>query len=193
MSPKLAIVVGAGLLLSACGGDKDKGSSGRAESQGTVSAAAPTPAGPCPEGTRFLRARDVIGQAPPGYQIFSSDRQALAGFVAQYRKLLGTRWRGFGAKVLARRGADTGTAVIVINTRERSGGSEAMLSGAEAAKRDRGTDYERLRVGGRVGPLTQARDGAFVAIAPAGTCSQVVLVADTEKLVRTAAALLPAR
>lgn len=95
--------------------------------------------------------------------------------------------------MLGRRGADNGTAVMVVNTHERSGGSDDVLSGAEAVKRDRGTDYERIRVGGRVGPLSQAPDGAFVAIAPAGTCSQVFLVADTKKLVRTAAALLPAR
>ena len=151
------------------------------------------PAGPCPEGTEFLRARDVIGQAPPGYAIVSGDRQALDGFVAQFRKPLGARWRGYDAKVLARRGADNGTAVIVINTHERSGGSDDILRGAEASKRDRGTDYERLRVGGEVGPLSQAPDGAYIAAASAGTCSLVVLVADTEKLVRTAAALLPAR
>lgn len=193
MWPRLAVVASAGLLLSACGGDEGKGSDDRAGARATASAAVATPAGPCPEGTDPVRARDVIGEAPQGYEILSGDQKAIATFVKQFRRPFGAAWRGYDAKVLARRGTDNGTAVIVINSNERSGGSDDVLAGAEAAKRDRGTDYERIRIGGEEGPLSEAPDGAFIAVAPTGTCALVVLVADSEKLVRTVASLLPPR
>ncbi len=72
--------------------------------------------------------------------------------------------------MLARRGGPSGVVVI----RE---------SGRDAGVRP-------IDVAGEEGVLSKAPDGAFTVIARAGSCALVVLVADTERLVRQAVPML---
>lgn len=174
-----AIVLTAPFWGVACGGD--------------TTPADPGPAGACPKGTDFVRARDVIGPTPAGFEVLAGDRQALGSIAAQFRRAYGATWRGYDAKVLARRNAVNGTAVIVINSHEKTGGGDDFLQGARAAESAAGAEGEPIRVGGKEGRMQRTRDGAFAALAPAGTCAVVMLIADTEELVRSAATELPPR
>jgi hypothetical protein len=175
---RIAIVVAVALSGLACGGDGAERSA--------TNPAAPTP---CPEGTEPVRARDIIGRAPTGYQVVPGDRKAIKAFADQFRQEFGERWRGYDAKVLARRDAVNGTAVVVLNADEETRGSD-FLRGAKAAEQASGAKGEDIRVGDEKGRLQQATDGAYIAMAPAGPCAFVLLVADSEALVRRTAALV---
>jgi hypothetical protein len=171
-----AIVVAAALSGPACGGDD--GPEGAPESLA------------CPEGTAPLTARDVIGDPPAGYRIAAGDPQALKRFVDQVRPQVGHRWKGYDAKVLVRRGKLNGAAVIVINTNEKTGTSETFLDSAKRAEERTGMPGEDIQIGDEPGRLRQAADGGYVATALAGPCAVAMLVADTEPLVRDAAAVM---
>jgi hypothetical protein len=176
---RLALV--ALVLVAGCGG----GGGGRA-----ANSAAPTPSGPCPEGTGFLRARDVIGPTPAGFEVVAGDRKAIDTLIAPLREGLAERWRGYDAKVLIRPRAQYGTAVIVVNTHERR--AETMR-GFLAAERAAGKEGETVEVAGESGRLLPTADGSSFAIAPAGECSLVFLVADREERVRTALSVIGRR
>jgi hypothetical protein len=150
----------------------------------------PTPAGPCPEGTEPVRARDVIGPTPSGYQVVRGDRAALDAIAQQLEAGFGERWRGYDARVIARGNAANGTAVIVVNVNEQTRDPEDFLQGVRAAEQDNDTRGEDIRIGDLDGRVVRARDGASVAIAPAGACALVMLIADTEALLRDAAGVL---
>lgn len=152
--------------------------------------AGPTPGGPCPEGTEAVRARDVIGPTPSGYQVVPGDRAALDSIAEQLEAGFGERWRGHDARVIARRGAANGAAVIVVNVNEQTRDPDDFLQGVRAAEEDNDTRGEDISVGDRDGRLVRAQDGAYVAIAPAGTCALVMLIADTEAILRDAAGVL---
>jgi hypothetical protein len=172
------MVVAAAFSGLACGGDEGE------------RAADPTPGEPCPEGTELVRARDVIGPTPKGYQVVPGDRKALGAIANQLEAGFGERWRGYDARVIARRNAVNGTAVIIVNVNEQTESSEEFLRGVKAAEEDNDARGEDIRVGDHDGRLQRAPDGAYLAIAPAGTCALVMLVADDEALVRDAAAKL---
>jgi hypothetical protein len=171
-----AIAVAAALSGLACGGDD--------EPQGSAESVA------CPQGTPAVSARDVIGPPPSGFQIAAGDKQALKAFVDQVRPQVGHRWKGYDAKVLVRRGKANGAAVIVINTNEKTGSSENFLESAKRAEERTGTPGEDITIGDQPGRLRQAADGGSVATALAGPCSVVMLVADTEPLLRDAACVM---
>jgi hypothetical protein len=162
----------------ACGGSDSEDGAGAPESAA------------CPEGTEELQARDVIGSPPDGFRIAAGDRGALKAFVDQVRPQIGHRWVGYDAKVLVRRGKLNGAAVIVINTNEKTGSSENFLESAKRAEERTGTTGEDITIGSQPGRLRQAVDGGSVATALAGPCSVVMLVADTEPLLRDAAAAI---
>jgi hypothetical protein len=172
------IAVAAALTGLACGGSEDETGSGTPESAA------------CPQGTQQLRARDVIGEPPAGFQIAAGDPKALKTFVDQVRPQVGHRWVNYDAKVLVRRGKLNGAAVIVINTNEKTGSSENFLESAKRAEERTGTPGEDITIGERPGRLRQAADGGSVATALAGPCSVVMMVADTEPLLRDAAAVI---
>jgi hypothetical protein len=153
----------------------------------------PASNGPCPKGTDFVYALDVIGPTPPGFEVMPGDKEALKTFVDQFRVGFGKMWRGYDAKVLVRRNKLNGTAVIVINAHEKTGGPDGFLAGAMAAEREKGVAGDPIDVAGQGGRMQRTQDGAFIAVAPAGTCSVVVLVADTEKRLRSGASALPPR
>ena len=179
---RIATIAVTALLVVGCGG----GNAGRAKSS-----AAPTPGPACPEGTEFVRARDVIGPTPAGFEVVPGARGRLEAAADVLRRGLGERWRGYDAKVLARPRAANGTAVVVINSHERGG--DDFMRGFLAAERDAGKQGEPIQVAGEEGRLHRAADGAYIAIAPAGECALVLLVATQEQLVRRTASVIGPR
>ena len=160
--------------LSACGGDDER--------QQTESDQA------CPEGTPSLQARDVIGTTPDGYKVVEGDPAAIGQVADGVKQTMGQAFRDYDARVLARRRALNGTAVIVFNASERIPPPDELLRQQEAAEDKADVGADTLSVGNADGRLYQAPDGGWVAVAPAGTCAMVLLVSDREDLIRDAAA-----
>jgi hypothetical protein len=177
---RLAAIVAGVVCVAGCGGD----GGGAAESANRVDRA-------CPEGTELVRARDVIGPTPRGFEVVRGDRKAIDSFVGQLRRQMGAIWRGYDARVLVRSDAQNGAAVIVVNAHERR--VDEVVAGAKDAPA--GQDLRRgpIEIAGEEGWMQQAVDGAFIAMAPAGDCALLLLVSDTEARLRDAAAQLPSR
>jgi hypothetical protein len=178
-----AIALAALACATGCGGDDAE--QPRAE-------ATPAPAGPCPEGTPFVRARDVIGRPPAGYQLLPPARpKRLEAFAEQFERMLGShRWRGYDAMVLVRRGTAAGAVVLVMNSRERAGPPGDIAAGADDAERDLGLESEPIRVGREEGRIGRTIDGMPLVLGGAGECATLVLLGDTEAQVRHAASLV---
>jgi hypothetical protein len=162
------------LCLSACGDDEQQ----RSESSERA----------CPEGTPSLQARDVIGTTPNGYKVAKGDPAAIGRVADTVKQTTGPAFRDYDARVLARRRALNGTAVIVFNANERIPPPDELLSEQVAAEEKAGVGADTISVGGADGRLYQAPDGGWVAVAPAGTCAMVMLVSERENLIRDAAA-----
>jgi hypothetical protein len=155
-------------------------------------AARPTATPGCPQGEPFVRAVDVIGRpVPEGYVIDPGDKTALRRFATQFRDRIGDEWRGYDAKVLLPEGKLNGTAVVVLNAKAQTGGSDELVAGIERGARERGQSAEPIQIAGREGRLVQALDGAYIAMAPARKCAIVMLVADKRPLVTNAARVIP--
>jgi hypothetical protein len=172
----LAFLTLLALGLSACGDDEQQ----RSESSERA----------CPEGTPSLEARDVIGATPTGYKVVKGDPVAIGRVADSVKQTMGPAFRDYDARVLARRQALNGTAVIVFNAKERIPGPEELLRQQEAAEERTGVGANTISVGGADGRLYQAPDGGWVAVAPAGECAMVLLVSDREALLRDAAAVV---
>ena len=147
----------------------------------------------CPEGTPTLTAREVIGPVPRRYEVLPPERRKpIDQFVERLRRESGGEaFRSHDASVIYRRGQVEGTVVVVVNTSE--GRSQDVVAGAKSAERDRGIEGERVDIDGREGRLQRATDGSFIALAPAGQCSFMVLVALKKPMVEEAASLIGAR
>jgi hypothetical protein len=175
----------AGIVLVLCAAGCGGSGAGTA-----ANSADPGPGGPCPEGTPIVQARDVIGPVPRGFEVVPGDNEVLKSLVAEMKAGFGESWRRHDAKILLRRGAVNGTAVLVINSTDRH---EDTMRGFLAAERDAGTRGETIEVAGERGRLLVAADGGYAAVAPAGECAMVMLFADTERLMRTAVSVMDAR
>jgi hypothetical protein len=171
----LAVLAVASVGISACGGEEQQ-------------AAEPDRA--CPEGTRSLEARDVIGTTPKGYRVVRGDPLALERVANQIKQTMGDAYRDWDARVLARPRATMGTAVMVFNADERIPAPDELLRQQQQAEAKAGTPAEAISVGGAAGRLHQGADGSWLAVAPAGTCAMVLLASDREDLIRDAAALV---
>jgi hypothetical protein len=170
----LAILTSSCLVFSGCGDEEQQSESDRA----------------CPEGTPSLAARDVIGTTPKGYKVVKGDPVAIGRVADQMKKTMGPAFRDYDARVIARRRAVMGTAVMVFNAKERIPPPDELLRQQEAAEEKAGVPAEPISVGSADGRLRQAADGGWVAVAPAGTCAMLLLVSDREELIRDAAALV---
>jgi hypothetical protein len=170
----LLIVLSAG--VSACGDDEQQ----RSESAERA----------CPEGTPSLQARDVIGSTPKGYEVVEGDPAALGRVADQMKQTMGPAFRDWDGRVLVRRGAGMGTAVLVFNAKERIPPPDELLRQQEAAEERAGLPAEPIAVGSTDGRLHQAPDGGYLAVAPAGECAMLMLVADREKWVRDTATIV---
>jgi hypothetical protein len=144
----------------------------------------------CPEGTPSLQARDVIGATPKGYRVVKGDPVALDRVAGQIKQTMGAAYRDHDARVLARRRAVMGTAVMVFNAKERIPPPEDLLRQQEEAEERAGLPAQPISIGSADGRLHQGTDGSWVAVAPAGTCAMVLLASDREDLIRDAAALV---
>jgi hypothetical protein len=147
----------------------------------------------CPSGDDIVHATDVIGRPPPkGYDIDPGDKQALKAVADQFKTRIGESWRGYDARVLVRHKEVNGTAVLVINSDDKTGGSE-LIRGAEKGAEEAGQTAEKLTIAGKEGRMVQSSDGAYIAMAPTGRCAVVMLIADRAELVRGTAGAIPAQ
>jgi hypothetical protein len=148
----------------------------------------------CPSGKDLVRATDVIGQPPPkGYDIDPGDKRALKAVADQFKARIGDSWRGYDGRVLVRHNEVNGTAVLVINSSEKTGGSSALIKGAESGAKQAGQTAEPVTIAGAEGRMVQGSDGAYIAMAPTGRCAVVMLIADRAELVRDTAEVIPAQ
>jgi len=170
----LAILTVVSFGLSACGGEEQRAESDRA----------------CPERTPSLEARDVIGSTPKGYIVDRGDQQAIAEVAGRVTESIGATFRDYDARVLARRGAAYGTVVLVVNANERAPSSEHLIRSQTANEEKLGVSGETITIGGVDGRLSEAVDGSYIAMAPAGECAIVMLFDQREERVRDAAALV---
>ena len=136
----------------------------------------------CPAGTESLSVRDALGSVPGGYQLVRGNRRTLNAYARDFRESVGDKlWRGYETRVLARRGRREGVGVIVINTSERE--LERVVAELERRNGGRGS---KLQVGDREGWMQQA-PGGWLAVAPTGECSLLLLTSADEALLRDAA------
>ena len=149
--------------------------------------------GRCPKGTEFVRARDVIGPTPPGFIVVGGDTEVLKNFAMKYRDDFGTAWRGYDAQILVPRDEALGVVVVVFNAHERTRGPNGVIAGALWMEESGPADGRPITLAGQPGRLLEARDGAFIAMAPAGECSMLTLVATTEELLLRGVKVLPSR
>ena len=136
----------------------------------------------------------MIGPVPRDYEVLRPARPKLIEeIVAGLRQDMGESYRSHDARVIVARGEVDGTAVIVVNTRE--GRPEDVVAGAKSAEGEDGVQGERLDVDGREGRIQHTTDesSGFVAMAPTGRCSIVLLLADKKPTLEDAAALIGAR
>ena len=174
MSRLVAILAVISVGLSACGGEEQSAETDRG----------------CPEGTPSLMARDVIGTTPKGYAVVKGDPAALGRVADQMKQSMGPAFRDWDGRVLARRRAMMGTAVMVFNANERIPPPDELLRQQREAEAKSRFQAEEVTVGGAAGLLYQGTDGSWVAIAPAGTCAIVLLASERESLIRDAAVLV---
>jgi hypothetical protein len=146
----------------------------------------------CPSGNDIVRATDVIGTPPPGYEVVPGDKQRLKQVADQFKATVGESWRGYDARVLVRRKRANGAAVIVINSDDKTTGDSDLIKGAERGAERTGQTAEPVDIGGQEGRMVRAPDGAFIAMAPTARCAIVIVIADTAPLARDAAAKIPA-
>jgi hypothetical protein len=173
---RLAVVVGASLGGLGCG------AADRVE---------PLDLRGCPSGKDIVRATDVIGTPPQGYEVVPGDKKRLKQIADQFKTTIGSSWRGYDARVLVRRKRLNGAAVIVINSDDKTSGNDELIKGAERGAEETGQTAERVDVGGQEGRMVRAPDGAYIAMAPTARCAILVVIADTAPLARDAAAKIP--
>jgi hypothetical protein len=145
---------------------------------------------PCPEGTRSVTARDVIGTTPKGFVVVEGDPVALERVADQMKQTMGPAYRDHDARVLARRGARMGTAVMVFNATQRIPPPDVLLEQQQAAEERAGITGETVAVGSVDGRMRQSPDGSWNVVAAAGPCAMVMLASDRKPLLRDAAALV---
>jgi hypothetical protein len=179
-----AIALAALACTAGCGGDE--------ATRAAEPSATPATREPCPEGTQFVRARDVVGALPRGFALVPpAEPEALAAIARRFKRLLGSeRWRGYDAKILVPPESRDGVAVMAINSDEKAGSPSGVVAGAEDAERDFGVAYEPIRIAGQEGSLQQTPDGGFLAVGGAGECALVLLLAETRASARRAASFL---
>jgi hypothetical protein len=144
----------------------------------------------CPEGTPSITARDVIGDTPKGYVVVEGDPVVIERVADQMKQTMGSAYRDHDARVLARRGARMGTAVMVFNAKERIPPPDVLVGQQQAAEERAGITGETIAVGSVDGRLRQSPDGSWNVVAAAGPCAMVLLASDREALLRDAATLV---
>jgi hypothetical protein len=156
----LALIV----LLSAAGCG---GGNGTEESRGAG------PGGPCPDGTAEVRPRDVLPETPAGTSLGPADPKDAQRYVEPFQQGLGERLRSVRTAVVTERGEDFGTAVVVVNAKEKLGDPNDVLEGAQDSSRP-GAHPEPYEIAGRPGMISEESDGAIAAVGIAD-CAMVML------------------
>jgi len=136
-----------------------------------------------------LTAAEVIGKPPSGYEVVRGDRKAIKRFAEQFKPAFGDNWRGYDAKVVVRRKAVDGTAVIILDTTGGAGDSEEFMRGVQEGMEE-STQGEPLEIAGQSGRMVKALDGSYIGMAALGRCGVLVLASSREGLLRQTATTL---
>ena len=146
--------------------------------------------GPCPEGTRELRARDVLPTPPPGTRLGQADPKDAQRYVDAFKTTIGENVKSVRTAVVLERGESFGTAVVVVNSSDRMGDPRDLLRGAQANPRP-GANPQPYTVAGQPGMISEESDGAIVmgAVSP---CAMVMLSGPDTPLVKRIAGRIEA-
>jgi hypothetical protein len=147
--------------------------------------------GPCPEGTRELRARDVLPTNPPGTELGPADPKDAQRYIDAFETGIGEHVKSVRAAVVTERGENFGTAVVVVNSSDRMGDPRDILRGAQSNPRP-GSNPQPYTVAGQPGMISEESDGAIVmgAISP---CAMVMLSGPDTPMVKRIAGRLEAQ
>jgi hypothetical protein len=181
MTARLSLLAIAALVLIGCGASGSDVRRAQQEERG----------GPCPEGTRELRPRDVLPTTPQGTSIAQADPKDAERYVTPFKAALGERLKSVRTAVVLERGADFGTAVVVVNGTEKMGDPRDVLRGAQANARE-GTRPREYTIAGRPGMISEESDGAIAAVA-ISDCAMVMLSGPDTPMVKRIAGRLEAQ
>jgi hypothetical protein len=181
MRTRIALVTATALAFAGCGNHRDQTAAER-PSRTPAAERAGTPAGACPEGTKPVTAAELVPHPARGYSLAPSDPAVTRAIVTPLKAALRDRWRGHDEKVLARDEASRGTLLLVINSTERTSGTDAIVAGIL----DSGHDGEPITVRGEQTKLVRTADDTYVTAGIAGECAVLLLFAGTEADVRDA-------
>ena len=145
----------------------------------------------CPGDTPELKANEVIGPVSRRFEVLPPDRpKPIERFMGEIKRAMGPGYRSHDARVIYRRGAMEGTVVVVLNIAD--GRPQEFVAGFEEGEREEGVQGEPLEIDGQEGRLAPSED-SFVATAPSGDCSVVILIAVDKTKLKEAAGLIGAR
>src|SRR4051794_24346120 len=145
------------------------------------------PGGRCPPQIKPVTAQDLVSNPAPGYSLVPSDATSTKTIVTLLKAVLRDSRRGHDEKVLARDRASSGTLLLVVNSTEKTGGNNDIVSGILEGTKASGDKTEEITVRGQTTRLVRTGDGAYTTVAPAGDCAVVMLISDSEKELRRAA------
>ena len=171
----------AAIAFGGCG-DNDSQTTAERPSDTPTAEAAHTPAGACPAGTKPVTAEDLVPDPAPGYSLVPSDPAATKSIVTPLRTALKDRWRGHDEKVLARDEASSGVLLLVINSTEKMGGTDAIIAGIL----DSGHDGEPITIRGQEAKLVRTADDSYFTAGVAGECAALLIFASSEAQARNA-------
>jgi hypothetical protein len=144
--------------------------------------------GPCPEGTRELRPRDVLPSTPAGTELSQADPKDAQRYVDAFKTTIGEQLKSVHTGVVTERGKDFGTAVVVINGDERMGDPRDILRGAQDNPQP-GSNPQPYTVAGQPGMISEESDGAIV-MGAVSQCAIVMLSGPDTPLVKRIAGRL---
>jgi hypothetical protein len=147
--------------------------------------------GPCPEGTRELKPRDVLPTTPPRTRLGQADPTDAKRYVEPFEAALGDHLKSVRTGVVLERNANFGTAVVVVNGTEKMGDPRDVLAGAQDSARP-GTNPRAYTIAGRPGMISEESDGAIAAVA-ISDCAMVMLSGPDTPMVKQIAGHLQAQ
>jgi hypothetical protein len=147
--------------------------------------------GPCPEGTRELRPRDVLPTTPAGTELGQADPKDAQRYIDGFKTGIGEHVKSVRAAVVTERGENYGTAVVVVNGSERMGDPRDLLRGAQDNPRP-GSNPQAYTVAGQPGMISEESDGAIV-MGVVSPCAMVMLSGPDTPMVKRIAGRIEAK
>jgi hypothetical protein len=141
----------------------------------------------CKSAGSAVTVKDVMPQAPAGHETVEADEEPLKPFLDSLRKGVGAGLRNIETRAVIPKGEEWGTAVVLLNFKESSGGPAAILGTAKQDAKDAGGTYEQVSVAGKDAAFVHAYDSNQITAA-LGDCSMVFLIDEDRKRIKLVAA-----